>query len=271
MAELSEAKQNARRLWGEVGDFGSLAELITGAGETIVAAGGVGSGDKVLDVACGTGNATIPAAKTGAEVTGLDLSPVLLEQGRGLAEKAGVEIEWVEGDAEQLPFGDGDFDAVLSVFGSMFAPDHRRAAEEIARVMKPGGRMAVGSWTPEGATGRFFVTVGKHMPPPPEGFQPPLLWGSEDHVREIFGGTGVELSFEKATVDFVGDSVEDFVTEMETKLPPLVAAKAALEAQDKYDALRADVLALYDELNEADDGAVRYAAEFLVAKGVKAG
>jgi SAM-dependent methyltransferase len=271
MAELSEAKQNAKRLWGQVGDFGKVADKILGAGSTVVEAGPVGSGDKVLDVACGTGNATIPAAQAGADVTGLDLAPELLEVGRANAEKAGVEIEWIEGDAEQLPFEDGSFDVVLSVFGVMFAPDHRAAAQELARVVKDGGRMAVGSWTPDGATGRFFATVAQHMPPQPEGFQPPVLWGVEDHVREIFEGTGVELSFETAKVAFTGDSVDEFMDEMSTNLPPLAAAKAALGAEGKWDALDADLRKLYDEVNEADDGSVRYAAEFLVAKGAKSG
>lgn len=269
MAELSEAKQNAKRLWGQVGDFGKVADKILGAGRTAVAAGAVGSGDKVLDVACGTGNATIPAAQAGADVTGLDLAPELLEEGKARAKEAGVEIEWVEGDAENLPFDDGSFDAVLSVFGSMFAPDHRAAAQEIARVMKDGGRMAICSWTPDGATGRFFMTVGSHMPPPPEGFQPPSLWGTEDHVREIFEGSGVDLSFEQATVDFTGDSIDEFMDEMSSNLPPLAAAKAALEPEGKWDALDGDLRALFADVNQADDDGVRYAAEFLVAKGTK--
>jgi ubiquinone/menaquinone biosynthesis C-methylase UbiE len=266
---LSEAKQNARTLWGEVGDYGSIVEKIAVAGRTAVAAGSIGSGDKVLDVACGTGNATIPAAQAGANVTGLDLSPALLDQGRAAAEQAGVEIEWVEGDAEQLPFEDGSFDVVLSVFGCMFAPDHRAAAEEIARVMKPGGRMAVCSWTPEGATGRFFVLVSSHMPPPPDGFQPPVLWGEEAHVREIFEGTGLDLEFERAVVPFAGESVESFMAEYEDGLPPLAAAKQALSAEGKWDALRSDLLDLYADLNESGDDSVRYDAEFLVAKGTK--
>jgi SAM-dependent methyltransferase len=270
MTELSEAKQNARRLWGEVGDFGRIAHMIARSGGAAVEAARVGGGDRVLDVACGTGNAAIPAAQAGADVVGLDLSPVLLEQAGELATQTGVDIEWVEGDAEQLPFDDESFDVVLSVFGSMFAPDHKKAAQEIARVMKPGGRMAVCSWTPEGATGRFFTLVGQHTPPPPEGFQPPVLWGTEDHVRELFEGTGVELAFDRDAVDFHGDSIEEFVTLLETSLPPLVAAKAALEAEGKWQALRDDIVKLDEEINQADDGSLRYSAEFLVAKATKA-
>ena len=269
MAELSEEKRNARKLWGEVGDYGGIADLIAGAGETAVRVAGVTDGERVLDVACGTGNATIPAARTGAEVVGLDLSPALLDQGRELASEAGVEIEWVEGDAENLPFGDGDFDLVLSVFGTMFAPDHRKTAQEVARVMKDGGRMAICSWTPDGATGRFFALVGSHMPPPPEGFQPPVLWGTEEHVSGIFEGTGVEPEFEIAAVDFVGDSPEQYLAYLADALPPLAAAKAALEPEGRWEPLRDEIAALFDELNEADDGSVRYAAEYLIAKGSK--
>lgn len=270
MAEPSEAKQQAREMWAG-GEYDDVARRIAGAGSTAVTAAGVESGEKVLDVACGTGNATIPAAQTGAEVTGLDLTPRLLEQGRDAAAKAGVEIEWVEGDAEQLPFEDASFDVVLSVFGCMFAPDHRATAAEIARVLEPGGRMAVCAWTPEGAIGRFFITVAGHMPAPPEGFQPPVLWGVEDHVTELFGGTGVELEFERAEVAFEFSSMDEAMEEATTKLPPLVAAKAALESQGRWEALRDDLLKLYSGLDTAEGDELRYAAEYLVVKGSKSG
>ncbi len=175
--ELTEQKQEARKLWGS-GDYPAIATMIEGVGRLAVERGGVSAEDKVLDVACGAGNATIPAAQRGAEVTGLDLTPKLLEAGRAAAADAGVEIDWIEGDAEDLPFGEESFDVVLSVFGCMFAPDHRAAAREIARVLRPGGGIAICSWTPEGATGRFFETLGGRMPPPPEGFQPPVLWAA---------------------------------------------------------------------------------------------
>jgi SAM-dependent methyltransferase len=269
MAELSEQKQQARTMWA-LGDYPSAAEQIVDVGRACVQAAGVTGADTVLDVACGAGNATIPAAKTGAATTGLDLTPELLEAGRAAAAEAGVEIAWVEGDAEQLPFEDGGFDVVLSVFGCMFAPDHRAAAAEIARVLKPGGRMAVCAWTPEGTVGRFFVTVAQHMPPPPDGFQPPVLWGMEEHVRELFEGTGVNVAFERQTVDFQGSSPEEFLAEFETKLPPMVAAKALLEPQGKWEPLRAKLLELYVADNAAEDGSYRSPGEYLVIKGGKA-
>jgi SAM-dependent methyltransferase len=269
MAELSEEKQRARAVWS-AGDFGTVAKKISGSGLKAVEAAEIAAGDNVLDVACGTGNATIPAAKTGAEVTGLDLTPKLLEEAKEEASNAGVEIEWIEGDAEQLPFEDQSFDAVISVYGAMFAPDHRAAAGEIARVLKPGGRMAVCSWTPDGGIGRFFKVTSSHMPTPPEGFQPPPLWGNEEHVREIFEGTGIELSFEQANAEFQFDSAEDVMSFYETRFGPVVIAKAMLEPDGKWQALRDDLIALYTDLNTSEEGDMRFVGEYLVAKGVKA-
>lgn len=272
MAELSEAKQGARAMWA-MGDYPLMAQRIADAGRTAVEAAEVSGGDEVLDVACGAGNATIPAAKTGAKLTGLDLTPELLDAGRAAAAAEGVEIEWVEGDAEQLPFEEASFDAVLSVFGCMFAPDHRLAAGEIARVLRPGGRIAVCAWTPQGNIGKFFMTTASHMPPPPEGFQPPVLWGTEDHVRSIFEGSGVELSFERAAIEFAFDSVEAAFEENSEKLGPLVAAKAVLEPQGKWDPLRQDLLALYEGIGASGgasrEGDFRFAGEYLVTKGRK--
>lgn len=269
MPELTEQKQQARSMWAG-GKYAEIVPYIAEAGRKAVEAAEVKSGEEVLDVACGTGNATIPAAQTGAKLTGLDLTPELLEAGRAAAAEAGVEIEWMEGDAENLPFEDGSFDVGLSVFGCMFAPDHKVTAAEIARVLRSGGRMAICSWTPDGGIGRFFKLMAENMPPPPEGFQPPVLWGTEDHVKELFDGTGVELSFDQAAVTFEGDSPEEFLAEYEKKLPPMVAAKAALEPEGKWDAVREQVLALYNEINTSDAGDIRFLGEYLVATGKKA-
>ncbi len=268
MAELSEAQQAARKLWSS-GDYPSAMHVIASVGPRAVEAAGVRGGDVVLDVACGNGNATIPAAKTGARVTGIDLTPSLLEAGRAAAAEAGADIEWIEADAQQLPFDAASFDVVLSVFGCMFVPDQRTEAEEIARVLKPGGRMVVAAWTPEGNVGKMFITTMKHRPPPPEGFQPPILWGNEDHVRSLFEGTGVELDIERTTVDFESDSVDEHLAEVERDLPPVVAAKAMLEPEGRWEALRADLLALYNEANLAGDG-YRSTNEYLLIKGTKA-
>src|SRR5688572_10610473 len=188
MAQLSQEKQRARSMWA-AGDYPSMAEMIPELGTHTVERAAVTDGEKVLDVACGTGAAAIPAAKRGGRVTALDLTPELLEAGRRRAGEAGVEIDWVEGDAEELPFEDESFDVVLSTIGVMFAPRHEVAAHELARMLKPGGRIAVASWTPDGGIGEFFKVTSSHMPPPPEGFVPPVLWGTEDHVNELFEGT----------------------------------------------------------------------------------
>src|SRR5919199_5803680 len=165
-----------REMW-QAGNFAAVAERILESGEMVVDRAGIEPGMDVLDVACGTGNATIPAARTGARVTGLDFAPGLLEIARERAADAMVEIEFVEGDAQQLPFGDGSFDRVVSTFGHMFAPDHRHTADEMRRVLRPGGVIAVACWTPGGASGRMAQVTAKLLPPPAPGAQSPLLWG----------------------------------------------------------------------------------------------
>ena len=266
--ELSEAKQRARATWS-AGDYPTIAANIASAGEVAAERAALQAGETALDVACGSGNATIPAARSGAKVTGLDLTPPLLEAGRREAAEAGVEIEWVEGDAEALPFEDASFDVVISVFGIMFAPDHRRAAEEAARVLEPGGRLVLCNWTPEGATGQFFALMASFMPPPPEGFQPPVLWGTEEHVSSLFEGTGLDLSFERENVDFAFESLDDVVEMFETKFGPVIMAKAALEPEGKWDQARAAMVKSFEE-DLQDDGSVSYPAEYLVTTGTKA-
>ena len=263
-----QIKQGQRKAW-DAGDFGQIARLILAVGEGIVARTNVSADDEVLDVACGTGNATLPAARTGARVTGLDLTPRLLEEGRAAAQAEGLEVEWIQGDAEQLPFEDASFDLVLSTFGCMFAPRHDVAAAEIARVLRPGGRIGICSWTPDGTIGQFFKTVSSHMPPPPEGVQPPPLWGSEDHVHDLFAGTGVEPEFERDVVTSTFDSVEHAVETYETKFGPLVLAKAALEPQGKWEALSNELVAFFREHGEEHEGGVTTRAEYLAVSGGK--
>jgi SAM-dependent methyltransferase len=219
---------------------------------------------ELLDVATGTGNVSVPAARAGAKVTGLDLTPKLLEGQRARAAAAGVEIELLEGDAEQLPFPAGSFDRVTSCFGVMFAPRQPVAAAELVRVLRPGGEIVVAAWTPEGMVGRMFRATAPYMPPPPEGFVPPVMWGEESHVRGLFAEHGVELSFELRSVEFEGESVEAWVHKDETILGPSVMAKAALEEQGRYDELRRDVIGIYEGFNEASDGSFRAPAEYLV-------
>lgn len=266
-SDVTEFKNRQHAMWA-AGDYASIAERIWVVGERAVSHARVESGDQVLDVACGTGNAAIRAAHAGGDVVGLDLTPELFEAGRALAAEAGVEIDWVEGDAEALPFDDESFDAVVSVFGCMFAPRHEVASREIVRVLRPAGRFVICAWTPEGAVGDFFLTTTKHLPPPPSFARPPLLWGTEDHVRGLFDD-GIELEFARENVDFRFDSVDAAVEEFSTKFGPVVKAKEALEPQGRWPALRDDLAALFDRLDAAPDDEVGYPGEYLVTLGQK--
>jgi SAM-dependent methyltransferase len=180
-ADLGEAdralKTKHRAMWA-TGDYHAVVtDVVSPLGPILV----------VLDVAAGSGNAAIPAARTGAQVTASDLTPELLEAGQKLAAEGGVDLTWETADAEALPYGDGEFDAVLSCLGVMFAPHHQAAADELVRVCRPGGTLGLIAWTPSGFIGQMFATMKPYAAPPPPGAQPPPLWGSEDHVRELLG------------------------------------------------------------------------------------
>jgi len=208
---------------------------------------GVAPGDDVLDVGCGTGNATLRAAQAGGTVVGIDLTPELLDVGRQLAAEAGVAIEWVHGDAEDLPFEDESFDVVLSTFGCMFAPRHEVAAQELARVLRPGGRLGITSWTPEGGMGTFFRTVGAYLPPPSPLAEPPALWGSEAHLKGLFAGTGIELEFEREAVTPEPFESTDAAVEFSvTKFGPMMMARQLTEASGRWPELRAQLADLYE-------------------------
>ncbi len=207
-AETDRAwKSKHRAMWAQ-GDYPSLAaEIIPELGPVLVEACGVRSGHRVLDVGAGSGNAAIPAALAGADVVASDLTPELFEAGRRVAERQGARLTWQEADAEALPFGDAEFDTVLSCVGVMFAPHHQRAAGELVRVCRPGGTIGLLSWTPQGFIGRMFAIMKPYAPPPPPGAQPPPLWGDEDHVRALLGDRVTDLRAERRTV-----RVERFAT-----------------------------------------------------------
>jgi SAM-dependent methyltransferase len=180
-------KAKHRAMWA-LGDYHAVAtEIIPDLGPVLVEAARIGPGDHVLDVAAGSGNVAIPAAATGAHVVASDLTPELLDRGRADAEAAGVSLEWQVADAEHLPFEDDTFDAVTSCVGVMFAPHHQAAADELIRVCRPGGRIALITWTPAGFIGQLFATMKPYVAPPPPGAQPPPLWGDVAHVRELLG------------------------------------------------------------------------------------
>ncbi|MFF6949250.1 class I SAM-dependent methyltransferase [Streptomyces iakyrus] len=193
-------KSKHRAMWAQ-GDYPSLAaEVIPELGPVLVEACGVRPGLRVLDVGAGSGNAAIPAALAGADVVASDLTPELFEAGRRVAEKQGARLTWQEADAEALPFGDAEFDTVLSCVGVMFAPHHQQAADELVRVCRPGGTIGLLSWTPQGFIGRMFAAMKPYAPPPPPGAQPPPLWGDEDHVRALLGDRVTDVTAERRTV-----------------------------------------------------------------------
>jgi ubiquinone/menaquinone biosynthesis C-methylase UbiE len=204
-------KEKHRGMWAS-GDYPAVAlEVIPALGEVLVEAAGIRPGDRVLDVAAGSGNAAVPAALRGADVVASDLTPELFAVGRREAEARGAHVMWEEADAEALPYDDAAFDAVLSCVGVMFAPHHQAAADELVRVVRPGGTVGLLSWTPEGFIGTMFAVMKPFAPPPPPGAQPPPLWGSEEHVTDLLGDrvTGVVAEKRRLRVDRFA-SAEEF-------------------------------------------------------------
>jgi SAM-dependent methyltransferase len=260
--DVSAIKQGQKMMWS-TGDYPDIARTIEEVAEVLVERVGACPGENLLDVATGSGNVAIAAALRGASVTGLDLTPQLLEVAARRAADAGVDVRFIEGDAEELPFEDDSFDRVTSCFGVMFAPRHDHAASELARVARPGARVAFAAWTPEGLNGKMFKTVGSYMPAPPPELKPPVMWGSEDYVASLFDGSGAELTFERRMVSFTHDSPESWLEYNERVLGPAILAKAALEPQGRWQDLRADLLQLYSDGNEASDG-FRASAEYLL-------
>jgi SAM-dependent methyltransferase len=193
-------KERHRAMWA-LGDYPTLAaDLIADLGQALVQACRVGPGERVLDVAAGSGNAAIPAALAGANVVACDLTPDLLDAGRARAAQRGAQLEWRPADAEALPFSDGEFDTVMSCLGVMFAPHHQAAADELVRVCRAGGTIGLLNWTPEGFIGQMFATMKPYAAPPPPGAQPPPLWGSEDHVRALLGDRVTDITARRQTV-----------------------------------------------------------------------
>lgn len=267
-AEQLTARQRA--VW-TAGDWPGFAPRIQEVSDRTVETIGVGEGHDYLDVATGSGNAAEAAARRGARVTGLDLVPELIDAARARFESAGLEGEFVVGDAGDLPFDDNSFDRVTSIFGVMFAPRQEAAAAELVRIARPGAIIGVAAWTPTGEIGRMFKTLAERMPPPPPEFVPPAMWGDEDHVRGLFSGTGAELGFEKRMATFEFDSPQQWLEYTEENLGPVVIAKAVLEPEGKWEAVRADLVELQESSNEADDGSLRNQGEYLLTTVTVAG
>jgi len=262
--ELAEVKAVQRAIW-TAGDYDVIAGYLWGAGAVVVDAAAIEPQMDVLDVATGTGNAAIRAAEAGAHVVGLDLTPELFDAARRRAQAARVHVDWIEGDAEGLPFGDESFDRVLSTFGVMFAPRHERAASELVRVCRSGGQILLANWTPEGFFGRLIQTITGYLPPPPPTAQPAILWGQESHVRALLGGQ-ILLGIERHAVEFVFATLADMVAAFTEHFGPLVLARQILER--RYDDLIADVGELLQRF-DVGDGELRIPAEYLLVVGLK--
>lgn len=237
-------KAKHRAVWAS-GDYPAVAEeIIPELGAVLVRASGVHSGQRVLDVGAGSGNAAIPAALTGADVVASDLTPELFDAGRRLAGKRGAELDWQVADAEAMPFAEAEFDAVMSCVGVMFAPHHQDSADEMVRVCKPGGTIGLLSWTPSGFIGRMFAAMKPYAPPPPPGAQPPPLWGDETHVRELLGDrvTDVVAQRDVLRVDQF-DGPERFVEYFKTNYGPTIAVYNAIaDDPDRVAALDRDLV-----------------------------
>lgn len=244
-------KATHRAMWAS-GDYPALADaVIPQLGAVLVDACGIAPGDRVLDVAAGAGNAAIPAALAGARVVACDLSPELLDAGRARAAARGAQVEWREGDAEALPFDDASFDAVVSSVGVMFAPHHQAVADELIRVCRPGGRLALANWTPEGFIGQMFSTMKPYVPPSPSGAQPPPLWGREDHLHDLLGDrvTDVEARRQAVVVDRFANP-EEFVEFFTTHYGPTIAAFRGLADDPARSAALTDELVALTRRND---------------------
>jgi SAM-dependent methyltransferase len=258
---MGSLKDRMRATWS-AGDFGQIARSYVPGAEDFVNGLGLTPGMRVLDVACGTGNSALPAARLGAVVTGVDIAPNLIEQARANAEREGLSAEFTVGDAEDLKFADASFDAVITMFGAMFAPRPDVVAAELLRVCRPGGFIAMANWTPAGFVGQMVETVARYAPQPP-GVPPSMLWGDEATVRERFRDGVADLQMERRKLSFTfpvppAEVVEHF----RRYFGPLQMAFDSLDEGGQA-AFRRDLLGLWTEANRAEDGTTTYEAEYL--------
>jgi len=264
-----ELKQKHKAMWGS-GDYSVMVDtFLLPLGPRLVRACGIGPGMRVLDVAAGTGNAALPAARAGAEVIASDLTPRLLEDGEKRARSEGLTLKWQEADAEHLPFDDASFDVVMSSIGVMFAPHHQAAAEELVRVCRPGGTLGLLSWTPEGMIGDLFRTMAPFAAPPPPGAQPAPLWGSEEHLAELFGDrVRFTLQCRENLTITAFTQARDYGEHFKAYYGPTIAVRANAErngrAQEFDDALNA----FCDQWDQSGDGdQAHFEKEYLLSVG----
>jgi len=266
-----QLKQRHKAMWAS-GDYPSMVEtFLLPLGPVLPDACQVGGDHRVLDFAAGTGNASIHAAQRGATVVASDLTPELLDAGRARAAAAGVELEWAEADAENLPFGDEEFDVVMSCIGAMFAPHHQDVADELVRMCRPGGKIGLLSWTPEGLIGALFRTMGPFAPPPPPGAQPPPLWGSEEHLRGLFGDRVQLATSERRVLEVTAfQHPVDFAAHFKQRYGPTIATMANARQNGREQELDNELDKLYHEWNLGTADHARFEMQYLVAVGTRA-
>ncbi|PIT02965.1 SAM-dependent methyltransferase [Bradyrhizobium nitroreducens] len=260
--DLAAVKQRQHGAWSS-GDYAVVGTTLQIVGEQLCEALDLRAGSKVLDVAAGNGNATLAAARRWCDVTSTDYVPALLKRGQERAAADHLTVEFREADAEALPFADASYDVVLSTFGVMFTPDQDKAASELARVCKSGGKIGLANWTPQGFIGQLFKTIGKHLPPP-AGVKSPALWGTPARLEEMFASQASDISAEPRMFVFRYRSPEHWLDVFKTFYGPTLKAFAALDESGQA-ALRRDLLALLDEFNHADDGTIVVHSEYLEA------
>jgi ubiquinone/menaquinone biosynthesis C-methylase UbiE len=259
--DLSAVTQIQQGIWSK-GDFAMVASLVFNASESLAEALEIVPDERVLDVACGSGNGAISAARRSwGGTVGADYVPALLERGRERAAAERLEVEFVEADAQDLPFDDASFGVTMSIFGAMFAPDQPKTAAELLRVTKPGGRIGMANWTPEGAVGQMFQMISKHAPPPP-GIESPLRWGNEDSVRELLGDGVSEISFERRISRQPFRSADHYIEFFRTYFGPTQTAYERVGPEGE-EALTNDLRAFLEAANTAGDRAMVLEAEYL--------
>jgi SAM-dependent methyltransferase len=270
-ASNPELKARHRAMWAS-GDYPSMVEtFLLPLGPRLVEACAIAPGMDVLDVAAGTGNASIPAAQRGANVTASDLTPELFEAGRSRATAEGVELDWVEADAERLPFADGSFDVVMSSIGAMFAPHHQAVADELVRVCRPGGTIGLLSWTPDGMIGALFGTMGPFAPPPPPGAQPPPLWGSEEHLGNLFGDRLELTTRERQVLEVTAfDRAQDYGEHFKARYGPTIAVRANAQKDGREAEFDEALDRFANDWNRGTPDRARFEMEYLLAVGTRA-
>jgi SAM-dependent methyltransferase len=259
--DLAEIKEHSRKAWG-LGDYSMLSAVLEPAAHELVAACGVAEGQRVLDVAAGDGNFALAVARRGASVVASDFSPEMVARGRARSEEEGLEVEWVEADAEDLPFEGDAFDCAGSVFGAFLAPRPKVAASELFRVVRPGGTVGMSNWTPDGFSGRMFEVTASYVPRP-EGLPRPTDWGIEEIARERLGRHSESIEVERRVHRWELGSMDDFWELLERGAPAHVAVRSQLPPE-RYESLRQDLEALVEGFNRAEDGSIALDADYLL-------